>query len=116
MRNDPVGKLVILPAVFGTLRTHAHPSHRNPPQILRDRPVVTAELLNLPRLRTLPSDTFGRCYVEFMDSRVCPHSASSSANCALLRLPCCRRISADEPIAQSDGGRTECRGTAREEH
>ena len=48
-------------------------------QILRDRPVITEERLDLPRLRALPPDTFGRSYAEFMDSRVRPHPSSNLA-------------------------------------
>lgn len=35
--------------------------------LLKERPLITEESLNLPKLRELPSNTFGKHYVEFMD-------------------------------------------------
>ncbi|KAJ1906034.1 Ubiquinone biosynthesis protein, partial [Tieghemiomyces parasiticus] len=37
-------------------------------RILRERPALTSQSMNLPRLRTLPAGTFGREYVRFMDT------------------------------------------------
>ena len=41
-----------------------HPVGR---EILRDRPVVNEETMDLPRLRRLPPRTLGREYASFMD-------------------------------------------------
>ena len=48
------------------LQSHMH-SHPVGSQILQQRPHLTAATLDLDKLRTLPTDTFGGAYVAWMD-------------------------------------------------
>lgn len=36
--------------------------------ILTERPIVSREIIDLNYLRSLPSDTFGRAYIDYMDN------------------------------------------------
>ncbi|KAF2405221.1 ubiquinone biosynthesis protein coq4, mitochondrial [Trichodelitschia bisporula] len=59
-------------------------------RILRDRPRITSQSLNLPYLRSLPANTVGRNYVEWLDREgVTPDTRSSvqyidDAECAYV--------------------------------
>eukprot|EP00127_Corallochytrium_limacisporum_P000937 Clim_evm21s33 gene=Clim_evmTU21s33 len=48
-------------------------------RILKDRPLITSESMDLPRLRNLPSNTLGRAYVNWLDNE----GVSPDTRCAV---------------------------------
>lgn len=57
-------------------------------RILRERPVISSKSLDLDRLRNLPSDTFGREYVGWLDKEgVTPDTRAAVSNMPFEHLP-----------------------------